>query len=289
MQMGFLSRHNQRQSWRIRGVTSAVDATDYGQLLATVRERITASLADAQGQIPAGVAVHATGIMPLVHQIQRQLMADLQQSFCLAFLVIAVVMTVVQGSLGAGLVAMLPNILPTLLMFGTLGWCGWPVDIGSVMTASVALGIAVDDTLHFLTSFQRALRLGHSRRESVQSALAHCSRAMVQSSLVCAAGMSVFALSDFLPTARFAWLMVALFAAALLGDLVLLPALLLGPLGRFWEERLARDAMPATDYVNSATSTVNPGPKASSTHGPPAPVLLRRSRINTTVGDDMLP
>ena len=97
--------------------------------------------------------------------------------------------------------------------------------------------------------------------------------------------MAVFAVSDFLPTARFAWMMVALFMAALAGDLILLPALLLGPWGRLWQP----DPSQIADYRSSAASMVNPGPNPSSTHGPPAPVMLRRSRMKTTVGDDMLP
>ena len=112
--------------------------------------------------IPAGVTTQQTGIMPLVHEIQRQLMQDLFKSFLFAFLIIAVVMTIVQGGLSAGLVSMVSNVFPPLMIFGLLGWLSVAVDIGSVMTASVALGIAVDDTLHYLTFFRRHLDEGHS-------------------------------------------------------------------------------------------------------------------------------
>jgi hypothetical protein len=159
------------------------------------------------------------------------------------------------------------------------------VDIGMVMTASVALGIAVDDTLHFLAYFQRCLCPGRPRCEAVLQAYLHCGRAMFQSSLICAAGMAVFSVSGFLPTARFAWMMVALVTAALLGDLLVLPVLLLGPLGRLWAP-LGDDPLP---YSNSAASIASPGPNPRATHGPPAPDILRRSRMKTTVGDDMLP
>ena len=87
--------------------------------------------------------------MPLVHEIQQQLLRDLFASFLIAFALIAVVMTIVQAGIFAGLLSMVPNVFPALTLFGLLGWCGHPIDVGSIMTASVAMGIAVDDTLHF--------------------------------------------------------------------------------------------------------------------------------------------
>ena len=106
--------------------------------------------------------------------------------------VIAVVMTLVQGGVLAGLASMIPNVFPTLLMFGALGWLEVPLDIGMVMTASVALGIAVDDTLHFLTFFRRGVNSGMAPRDAVAHAYHHCGRAMVQTSLICGLGLMVF-------------------------------------------------------------------------------------------------
>jgi uncharacterized protein len=130
---------------------------------------------------------------------------------------------------------MVPNIFPILVLFGLLGWLNAPIDIGSIMTASVALGIAVDDTLHFLSVFQHRLDRGESRETAVRGAYQECGRAMMQTTLICSLGLAMFGFSDFVPTARFAWMMVALLALALLGDLVVLPALLLSPLGKWFE------------------------------------------------------
>jgi predicted RND superfamily exporter protein len=94
------------------------------------------------------------------------------------------------------------------------------------------MGIAVDDTLHFLNFFDRRIAAGESREHAILAAYQHCGRAMIQTTLICGAGLAIFAFSDFVPTARFAWMMVALLAAALIGDLILLPALLLGPFSR---------------------------------------------------------
>ena len=224
------------RQWRIQAFVSAGGKLDYAKFLPEIERDLSAMLVDQDGQAFSDVKITTTGIMPLVHRIQHQLMNDLQHSFLLAFAIILVVMTVLQGSILAGIVAMIPNVFPTLLLFGVLGWMEVAIDIGSVMTASVALGVAVDDTLHFLTAFQRELKPGCDRRSAVLAAFQHCGLAMLQTSVICAAGMAVFAVSDFLPTARFAWMMVGLFAAAIVGDLILLPALLIGPLGALFEQ-----------------------------------------------------
>jgi len=82
-----------------------------------------------------------------------------------AFSVIAVVMVVTLRGLWAGILSMLLNLFPTLLLFGSMGWMGVPVNIGYVMTAKVALGIAVDDTLHFLVCYRRETATAATHRK----------------------------------------------------------------------------------------------------------------------------
>ncbi len=220
------------QLWRISGRAPAMDEKiDYGTTLENVQRRVEPVLREAG--VP-GVSATYTGVMALAYEVQRVLLADLFTSFLTAFGLVAVAMAAIQRSVLAGLVAMLPNIFPMLILFGAMGWGGIPVDIGSVMTASVALGIAVDDTLHFLAWYRRELHGGATPRDAVIRCFHHCGRAMMQTSVICSSGLLVYALSDFIPTQRFAWWMVALLMIALLGDLLLLPSLLLGPLGRFF-------------------------------------------------------
>lgn len=97
--------------------------------------------------------------------------------------------------------------------------------------------IAVDDTLHLLTFFTRRLHEGSTRSESVRAAYEHCGRAMLQTTLICGAGLAIFAFSDFVPTAHFAWMMVAFLIFAVIGDLIILPAILLNPIGKAFEPR----------------------------------------------------
>lgn len=237
VQTNFLRTERGVQYWRLTAFASAVDPLDYGELLDRVRTRLESALRDCAGDPAPDVTLNLTGVMPLVHQIQHQLLDDLYKSFLGAVGIITVVMTLVEGGVVAGLVIMIPNILPILIVFGALARIGTPIDIGSVMTASVALGIAVDDTLHFTVAFRRALRAGRSRPAAVSEAYRHCGTAMVQTSVCCGVGLLVFSLSQFVPTQRFALMMAALLAVALAGDLLLLPALLCGPCGRLFERR----------------------------------------------------
>lgn len=224
------------ESWRITARVSALAPIHYGQLLTDLRQRLKPVVCDRNGEPLAGVSLRLTGIMPLVHHIQDRLIDDLFASFLSAFAVIFVTMTIVQGGLVTGAVSMVSNLFPTVILFGALGWTRVPMDIGSIMTAGVALGMAIDNTLHFLTFFRRGLSDGQSRADAIDAAFLHCGPAMVQGTVVCACGLAVFALSPFMPTCRFAWMMCGLLAAALAGDLIVLPALLAGPLGRWFED-----------------------------------------------------
>ncbi len=116
---------------------------------------------------------------------------------------------------------MLPNVLPVILVFGGMGLLGMKVDIGSMMTASVAMGIAVDDTIHFLNWYRDALRQGLDRTNAIRETYRRVAKAMLQTTLIAGFGLSAFAFSTFTPTQRFGVMMLILLAVALIGDLVL--------------------------------------------------------------------
>ncbi|MGE0761063.1 MAG: RND family transporter [Pirellulaceae bacterium] len=251
----YLNESGGTQHWRVTAHVSALAKVDYGVVLDNVRRRLDPLLYSAEGERLVGVSAAYTGIMPLVHEVQRQLMDDLLRSFLAAFVVITLVLIVAEAGLRAGLIAMVSNLFPALLVFGACGWCRMTVDIGTVMTASIALGIAIDDTLHFLSYFRKCLRPGAPRAAAVRETYLHCGAPMVQSSITCAAGLLVFAFADFEPTRKFAWLMAIQLLIALLGDLLVLPALLLSPFGAVFQA-----ALPETD--SAAYATGQPGGKA---------------------------
>jgi predicted RND superfamily exporter protein len=230
--------------WRITGHCSATAPLDYGELLQQIDNALQPIALEVDGSSTSGFSVATSGIMPLVHQIQGQLLKDLFESFVSALIVITITMTIVEGGILKGLLSMISNIFPIVMLFGLMGLRSIPMDIGSVMTASVALGIAVDDTLHFLTFFRRSIARGLDRSQAVLFSYRHCGRAMIQTSVTCSLGMLVFGLSDFAPTSRFAVMLVGLLILAILGDLVLLPTLLLSPFGKIFEQHEMDHARP---------------------------------------------
>jgi predicted RND superfamily exporter protein len=196
-----------------------------------------------------------SGGVPFVYRTQRQLLADLLNSFSSAFAMIALSMAILFRSIIGGLLTMLPNLTPAAIVFGLMGWFGLNVEIGTVLTASVMMGVCVDDTLHLVSHFRQLRRKGLSHDAAVSEALSNCGGAMLQTALVCGLGMLVFSLSPFTPVARFAWLTFTLLMVGVVSDLMLTPAMLLSPLHHlfYWERRpktQQRETIP-TKHVSS--------------------------------------
>jgi hypothetical protein len=232
---------------------------DYGAYVTALRQAVDETLAASEVARNDKLQAVLCGGIPVFNSASTQLLKDLQSSFASAFLLIGasmflliwvgmvrhgiepdagpagrlmLVVRTAPGAAVAAVVAMLPNVFPVVAVFGVMGYFGWKVDIGAMMTASVALGIAVDDTLHFLTWFQRSLAEGRSRVAATLAAYRHCTASAVQMTLICTLGLVAFAPSDFIPIARFSWLMVASLWTALAGDMIMLPALLVCPLAK---------------------------------------------------------
>lgn len=218
--------------WRIGCQACILSESDYMQLIDDLTEITNTELAGLTGGAPA---CRVTGLVPIFLRTQQALLESLIRSFALAFVLIGGVMSLQLRSVTAGLIAMLPNVLPVLLVFGLISGLGIRVDVGTMITASIAMGIAVDGTLHMLEAFRDGLRQRLDRRSAAEWALGRCGPALWQSSAVIALGMLALFPVELLLISRFGWIMAALVAAALWGDAVLLPALLAGPLGAVLE------------------------------------------------------
>jgi uncharacterized protein len=239
----YLREYGDHELWRISVRVAAIESLDYGAFLQDLEREQAPHLASLKASLPGGFHTEFCGSVPLISQTQHQLLTDLYWSFGSATALVAIVMIVVLRSVTAGLLSMLPNVLPALAVFGAMGFLGIDIEIGSMMTASVALGIAVDDTLHFVFWFRRQSSLGLNRTAAVRSAFRNCGTAMCQTTFICGLVFLVFATSSFLPTARFAWVFSSMMFAALAADLLLLPAILVSPLGRFFEQSPAIETL----------------------------------------------
>src|SRR6185369_2384433 len=179
---------------------------------------------------------------------RRSLLNGLALGFGTDVLLVVVAVTLLLRHWSNGLLLLFTSLFPMTLVFGLMGWFGVVVDIGSVMTPCVALGVTIDDVIHFVLWFRRGIEQGLSVREAVKLAYAGCGRAMVQSWGVIGLGLSAFALSSFILTFRFGALMIGLLTVGLAGNLLFLPALLAGPLGRLIAARTPRKGKASIEH-----------------------------------------
>jgi predicted RND superfamily exporter protein len=218
-------------------VSDDVSTADQIQLVragVTVLGHLRSDYKGSGNQTTAGSLVF-TGVVPIVYKAQQALLDSLVESTQWSFLSITPLMMWVCRGIFAGAVAMIPNTLPVLVVFGGMGWLNIHVDIGSMMAASIALGVAVDDTIHFLEWFREDLEKTGDRKKATVLAYSRCATPTLQAALVNGLGLSVFAVSSFTPTSRFGWLMLTILVAGVIAELIMLPSLLFSPLGKAFE------------------------------------------------------
>ncbi|MBX3442875.1 MAG: MMPL family transporter [Planctomyces sp.] len=218
--------------WRIRVHCNVLGDINYSSLLAQVDLRVRESLGDYPG---ADFVI--TGSVPLFLHAQQELLRSLITSFGLAVGLITLMVMLLLRSVRGGLYAMLPNLFPVGVSFGTLAWMKVPIDVGTMMTASIALGLAIDATLHLITWFEDSLERERHRSSAVKESLLQCGPAVFQTSVIIAFGMFMLSGADLLLISRFGWLMALLALTALVSDIVLLPALLASRMGELLRPR----------------------------------------------------
>ena len=180
---------------------------------------------DAGGDVLQGPRATASGLYVLLAQIIDSLLSDQLNSFLVASGGILLCMTVAFRSLRIGLISLVPNIFPVVLVIGTLGMLDLPINIGTAMIASVSMGLTVDSTIHYITSFERARRL-HSVGKALQIAHGGAGRALVLAYFALMLGFLVLTVSAFIPLVYFGALLSLSMIGGMVGDLVLLPLLL---------------------------------------------------------------
>ncbi len=273
----YLSETENEEFWRVSARVGALNDIDYGLFVAQIRGQVEPLLAKARAAGVEGVSAVYTGLVPLVYKSQRTLLDGLVIGFIMDMVMIILVMMIAVRDFGAGLLLMIPSVFPAAIVFGLMGWMGIIVDVGTVMPPAVALGVTVDDVVHFLLWYRRGILQGMSREDAVMLAYKDCARPMYQSWGVIGLGLSAFAFSPFTPTQRFGYLMVTLLTAALVGNLLLLPALLAGPMGALFGYRIQRRNRRA----HAAAPKASMGAASPTEHHAPLPHLTAAEARHT--------
>ncbi len=173
------------------------------------------------------VTASVTG--PIVHikETSDYLSKGQLDSFLWAFLAISLVLVVVLKSWSLGLLSLLPNVLPILVSVGLMGWMDMPLSQSLIIFSPLILGVAVDDTIHFLSRFKVAFDQEGDYAEAIRYAITKAGRPLVFTTTILSTGFSVLTLSVINESVIFGYMSGMAFSWALLADLILLPALLL--------------------------------------------------------------
>ena len=181
----------------------------------------------AQGWAKASV----TGEQAVFAAQASEVVASQVQSLVLAFLAITLLLMIQLRSVVLGLVSLIPNIPPVAVIFGMMGWLGIPLDNVTVFAAAIAIGLAVDDTIHYLTQLKREMLYADSSDLSVEECVARTyqstARAMISTSITLFAGFLMLALTPTKPAIYFGFLGAGAIVTAMLGDLLFMPSVIL--------------------------------------------------------------
>lgn len=158
----------------------------------------------------------------------KYLVNNLIMSLSLAIFLISLFMAYLFRSFRMILISLVPNLLPLLITAGMMGFLGVPIKPSTILVFSIAFGISVDDTIHFLAKYRQELRSNHWKiRKSVYAALRETGVSMFYTSIVLFFGFSIFMISSFGGTVALGGLVSATLLFAMLANLLLLPSLLL--------------------------------------------------------------
>ena len=190
-------------------------------------EQIYAKLDSLESTFPEDLSIDYTGTTVVALRTNDYLVESLISSLGLALLMISIIMAIMFKSNSMLFASLITNLIPIFTMLGFLSWIGVSIRPPTAMTFAVALGIAVDDSLHFLLRYRKELNSGFNRINAIKSTIINTGSALLVTTSVLVSGFSVLLLSAFLPTYQFGLLSAGMIGTALLCDLTLLPALCL--------------------------------------------------------------
>ena len=193
--------------------------------LAPMLQRVDERLTTISNRNP-DVDIALAGLTVVSTQTSLGMIGDLVRSLAVAAVVIFGVLAVAFRSLRLALISIVPNVLPLVGVGGLLFLTGQPLQYTSVAVLAVGLGLAVDDTIHFLTAYRRGLSERRSANEAVRSALETVGPALCATTALLTAGLATLWLGEMPMVRLFGMLMCALLVLALIADLIVLPAIL---------------------------------------------------------------
>jgi len=209
---------------------------DFSEANILVRHNISSSyeLADAlqelEEYIKKNINPHFlwgfTGENILVNAAADSMAAGQAQSLSLVLVVIFIIMSILFVNVKAGALSLVPNLFPIVINFGIMGIFGIPLNTGTAMVAAIAIGIAVDDTIHLMSRYNTEMRVLQSQDKAVDVCIHAEVRPVISTSVALALGFAVLGFSNFVPVISFGLLSAMVMVFAIIGDLFITPILL---------------------------------------------------------------
>ena len=198
----------------------------YQRFFEEISQEIDEVFGPLESQFPE-LEVYLTGSMALLMRMADEVANSQFSSFTFAIAVISVIMIITLGSFQGGIMAMIPNMIPALLGFGLMGLLGIALDTDTLLIAPLIIGIAVDDTIHFMTHYRVELIRTGSISESLVSTIRDVGQAVMFTTMVLGLGFALLSFSDYLGMAKMGFFGSAAIFVALLCDLFLIPAMII--------------------------------------------------------------
>ena len=174
-----------------------------------------------------GTRVTTTGVMALFAGMIHNVITTMAKSYLIALTVITVLMVVLIGRVRIGMLSMLPNLIPIMMVMGIMGWFDITLDLSTSLIGSIAIGLVVDDTIHFMHNFRRYVEQTGDVEQAVRSTMLTTGRAILITSVVLAAGFFITMTAEMKNTVYFGLLTGTSVVFALVADYFLTPALMM--------------------------------------------------------------
>jgi len=169
---------------------------------------------------------HISGQTAMFAHMQSDVTDTLVQSILLAIGSVSLMMMFIFRNLRMIPLFIIPNVLPIALVVGAMGWMGMTIDMGVAISGAIIIGVAVDDTIHFLVKYREARRRGDDMQASLEYVMQYAGSAIIFTTIILSTAFLVFSFSQFLPNVHFGIVTAMALIIAVLVDLLMLPAIL---------------------------------------------------------------
>jgi len=209
---------------------------DYSEVNILVRHNIASSneinriLPELGNYIKKTVNPHFkfefTGEYILINKAAESLIWNSVSSLGFTLFIVFMCMYFLFWSFKAGVISLVPNLFPIIVIFGVMGLFNFPLNVGTAMVADIAIGIAVDDTIHFMTRYNSEMRTLQNRELAVAACVQSEIRPVICSSVALALGFGMLTVSNFVPVIQFGFLSSLVMIIAIAGEMLITPILL---------------------------------------------------------------